>query len=191
MTRYAINALVPSVHFFFRCRLRAKTYPAESDSIPGPISQLTGAIDQIMKHQTSESTSDIWELVKGQRQNVSQHRLGKPRAQNPSLLKAGAAKVSLRTAAGISTGLPITKGVQHLQELRQRREQGNKVKMIISLAQSVPKKNGMSSTFVVVSFAALSLLLHSLVLFKAPRHSSPRKRQRRRTHSVCPRRSRP
>ncbi|KAJ7498151.1 hypothetical protein B0H11DRAFT_1909683 [Mycena galericulata] len=44
--------------------------PVRADSIPAQISLLPGAIDQILSQKSSESTSDIWGLVKGHKQNV-------------------------------------------------------------------------------------------------------------------------
>ncbi|KAJ7501651.1 hypothetical protein B0H11DRAFT_2371922 [Mycena galericulata] len=116
------------------------------DSIPAPISLIPGAIDQILSQKSSESTSDIWGLVKGHKQNVSQHRLGVPRAQNPSLLKATASR--LKGTPGIGTGI-TTKGQQYLQDMKDKREQGKKVKFTISMAKSVAKKSG-GVTFILI-----------------------------------------
>ncbi|KAJ7891731.1 hypothetical protein B0H13DRAFT_2276905 [Mycena leptocephala] len=100
------------------CHKCCQTYAAGDSPIAGPIVQLTGAVDQILALQTST-----------------------PRAQSPSLLKAVAAKASM---SGIGTG-STSKSREYIQELKDKREQGNKVKFNISMAKSVSKKNGASA----------------------------------------------
>ncbi|KAJ7443413.1 hypothetical protein B0H11DRAFT_2345095 [Mycena galericulata] len=126
-----------------------------ADSIPAQISLLPGAIDQILSQKSSESTSDIWGLVKGHKQNVSQHHLGVPRAQNPSLLKATAFR--LKGTAGIGTGI-TSKGQQYLQDMKDKCEQGKKVKFTISMAKSVAKKPGIVSFILIPEIRFVELV---------------------------------
>ncbi|KAJ7493046.1 hypothetical protein B0H11DRAFT_2396521 [Mycena galericulata] len=126
-----------------------------ADSIPVQISLLPGAIDQILSQKSSESTSDIWGLVKGHKQNVSQHHLGVPRAQNPSLLKATASR--LKGTAGIGTGI-TSKGQQYLQDMKDKCEQGKKVKFTISMAKSVAKKPGIVSFILIPEIRFVELV---------------------------------
>ncbi|KAJ7510207.1 hypothetical protein B0H11DRAFT_2183855 [Mycena galericulata] len=126
-----------------------------ADSIPAQISLLTGAIDQILSQKSSESTSDIWGLVKGHKQNVSQHCLGVPRAQNPSLLKATASR--LKGTAGIGTGIK-SKGQQYLQDMKDKCKQGKKVKFTISMVKSVAKKPGIVSFILIPEIRFVELV---------------------------------
>ncbi|KAJ7200804.1 hypothetical protein GGX14DRAFT_571813 [Mycena pura] len=121
---------------------------AEATHIPPEVATHAVAADQILTFQSSNTTSEIWDLVAGHRPSVSQHRLGlaKPRAQNPSLLKAQAAR--LKPSPGISTGTS-TKSQQQLQALRDQKNIANKVKFTVSLSKAVPKPRG-GTTMVVV-----------------------------------------
>ncbi|KAJ7166547.1 hypothetical protein C8R43DRAFT_1232520 [Mycena crocata] len=70
------------------------------------------------------------------------------RAQNPSLLKASAARLTVGTR-GVGTGVS-SKGQDYLQELKEKRDIGSKVRILVSMAKSVPKKGGQSSSFLVI-----------------------------------------
>jgi hypothetical protein len=112
---------------------------------------LPEAIDQILNHPTSECASDLWNIVAGYKQAVSLSHLAQPCPQNLSLLKANALRI-IKTAPGISTGAPTTKSQKYLLDLRDKHEDGKKVKMVVSMAKSVPKKGGQTKFEVVRSF---------------------------------------
>ncbi|KAJ6579037.1 hypothetical protein B0H10DRAFT_2189124 [Mycena sp. CBHHK59/15] len=80
---------------------------ASADSVPRQIFDLPGANEQIINHQTSDFTSELWETVQGYKQTASDHRLGVPRVQNASLKKTSSGKAGLKlqkAAPGISKG---------------------------------------------------------------------------------------
>ncbi|KAJ6515067.1 hypothetical protein C8R47DRAFT_1276176 [Mycena vitilis] len=117
---------------------------AKADSIPRVIMDLQGAVDQIQSHQTSDLTSEIWELAKGYKQIASDTRLGLPRTLNSNLQKtpAGAANVLRRAAPGVAKGPSLAKGSTRVQEMKDKREQGTKVKIVISMAISAETATG-------------------------------------------------
>ncbi|KAJ7138884.1 hypothetical protein C8R46DRAFT_1234129 [Mycena filopes] len=106
-----------------------------ADSIPKAIFELPGASEQLLSFQTSDFTAQLWEVAQGYKKTASDHRLGLPRTQNPSLQKAALAAVPTKKAApGISKGATI------LQEMKDKREQGKKVKFTVLLCKSKPTK---------------------------------------------------
>jgi len=99
---------------------------ANAENIPKQIFELPGAAQQILNFQSSESTSELWEIAHGYKKTASDHRLGLPRVQNQSLKKAA--------AAGVAKNVPgIAKGVRLLQEMHEKRDQGKKIKFTIAL----------------------------------------------------------
>ncbi|KAJ7745177.1 hypothetical protein B0H14DRAFT_3514606 [Mycena olivaceomarginata] len=96
-------------------------------------------MDQITNFQTSDFTSEIWGLAQGYKQTASDTRLGLPRALNKSLQKtpagiANAAKKANQIKA-LEKAVPgIAKGMTRVQEMRDTREQGKKIKIVVSFA---------------------------------------------------------
>ncbi|KAJ7207274.1 hypothetical protein GGX14DRAFT_396679 [Mycena pura] len=114
---------------------------AQADSIPRIIFDLPGAAEQIGNFQTSDFTSDIWELAQGYKRIASDTRLGLPRTLNQSLQKTPAGITSaaskLIKIKALDKALPgIAKGMTRIQEAKEMREQGKKIKMIITLGIS-------------------------------------------------------
>jgi hypothetical protein len=95
-------------------------------------------MEQIQTFQQSDFTSEIWELAQGYKQMASDTRLGLPRTLNANLQKtpAGMAHTVKKAGPGIS------KGATRLQEMKDKREQGKKVKMVIGMAVSEETGNG-------------------------------------------------
>jgi hypothetical protein len=96
-------------------------------------------MDQIATFQTSDFTFEIWELAQGYKQTASDTRLGLPRALNTSLQKTpagvvNAAKKSAQIKA-LEKAVPgIGKGMTRVQEMKDAREQGKKIKIVVSFA---------------------------------------------------------
>ncbi|KAJ7474430.1 hypothetical protein B0H11DRAFT_2282268 [Mycena galericulata] len=109
---------------------------AKADSIPSQILKLNGAHEQIQGFQTSDFTSELWEIAQGYKRTASDHRLGIPRVQNSSLLKAANAATLKKATPGISKGAAL------LQEMQDKRDQGKKVRFTITLCKSTEKKKG-------------------------------------------------
>jgi hypothetical protein len=117
------------------------SYPAQADSIPRIIFDLPGAAEQIGNFQTSDFTFDIWELAQGYKRIASDTRLGLPRTLNQSLQKTPAGITSaaskLLKIKALDKALPgIAKGMTRIQEAKEMREQGKKIKMVITLGIS-------------------------------------------------------
>jgi hypothetical protein len=100
---------------------------------------LPGATDQITNFQTSDFTSEIWGLAQGYKQTASDTRLGLPRALNKSLQKTPAGITNAAKKANqikaLEKAVPgIAKGMTRVQEMRDTREQGKKIKIVVSFA---------------------------------------------------------
>ncbi|KAF8164041.1 hypothetical protein K438DRAFT_1775736 [Mycena galopus ATCC 62051] len=108
----------------------------KAESVPRVILDVPGAYEQIHNYQTSDYTSEIWELAQGYKQIASNSRLGLPRTLNANLQK---------TPSGISAGLrqqvknraleKAVPGIAGRMDMKNTAcEQGKKVKMHILLA---------------------------------------------------------
>ncbi|KAF8182785.1 hypothetical protein K438DRAFT_1767220 [Mycena galopus ATCC 62051] len=109
---------------------------AKVESVPLAILDVPSAYEQINNYQTSDYTSEIWELAQGYKQIASNSRIGLPCTLNANLQK---------TPSGISAGLrqqvknhaleKVVPGIAGRMDMKNTaREQGKKVKMHILLA---------------------------------------------------------
>ncbi|KAJ6450145.1 hypothetical protein C8R45DRAFT_1084008 [Mycena sanguinolenta] len=112
---------------------------AQADSIPRIVLNIPGATEQITTYQTSDFTSEIWGLAQGYKRMASDTRLGLPRALNTSLQKTPAGMTSmskklLQTKA-LERAVPgIGKGMTRVQEMKDARDQGTKIKITVTFA---------------------------------------------------------
>lgn len=144
--RYASASIFTKCHTYL-----CTSFLANADSIPKQIFELEGANDQILNFQTSDLTTQLWEIAHGFKKTASDHRLGLPRVQNSSLKKTLSA--AAQGASSTKKAAPgISKGVTILQEMQDAREQGKKVKFTVLVYKLTPKKGGVLSMVPVGSF---------------------------------------
>ncbi|KAJ6505038.1 hypothetical protein C8R45DRAFT_1181007 [Mycena sanguinolenta] len=135
-------AVICWVTYIFRNIFKAAVLtlcPAQADSIPRIVLNIPGATEQITIYQTSDFTSEIWGLAQGYKRMASDTRLGLPRALNTSLQKTPAGMTSmskklLQTKA-LERAVPgIGKGMTPVQEMKDARDQGTKIKITVTFA---------------------------------------------------------
>jgi hypothetical protein len=117
-----------------------------------------GANEQILQHQTSDFTPELWQSIQGYKQTASDNRLGLPRTMNSSLKKTPAGLAKLQEAApGVSKGQTLAKtttGASIVQEMKDKRDQGKRVKFLITFAKSVRgDKKGAADKMQVVCYS--------------------------------------
>lgn len=109
--------------------------------VPVEVLNLTDASDQLEKFQKSDFIYNLLDNAEIYKRHASSHRLGLPRTQNASLIKAGSSRSSIFTkpAAGISKGQVI------LQEMKTLREEHTKIKIAGCLWYLKTSKKGVST----------------------------------------------
>ncbi|KAJ7693955.1 hypothetical protein B0H17DRAFT_1132322 [Mycena rosella] len=89
---------------------------------------------QIQTFQTSDFTSEIWELVQGHKQTASDTHLGLLQMQNTNLQKTPSGKIQAQKKA-LEKAVPgIARGITHVEEMKNKRDQGKKIRLTVSLA---------------------------------------------------------
>ncbi|KAJ6520576.1 hypothetical protein DFH09DRAFT_1426935 [Mycena vulgaris] len=142
---------------------------AKADSVPRSIIDVPGAFEQIQGFQTSDFISEFWELAQGYKQTASDTRLGLPRTQNSNLQKthpashSGSVRGQLH-AKTLEKAIPgIAKGMTRVEEMKDTKARGKRIKMIISLAVNNGKKLTTVSSIRIVHNAQEDLPIYDVI----------------------------
>ncbi|KAJ6590935.1 hypothetical protein DFH09DRAFT_1273648 [Mycena vulgaris] len=150
---------------------------AKAESAPRSIIDVSGAFEQIQGFQASNFISEFWELAQGYKQTASDTHLGLPRTQNSNLQKthpashSGSVRGQLH-AKTLEKAIPgIAKGMTRVEEMKDTKARGKRIKMIISLAVNNGKKH-IYIYITAVPFFWLVKISRVHVSFRSPLYAS-------------------